>query len=184
MDHAPSHHDDLLDVTEPDVADLLADEQEGGAPARRRALVVLINDHPDAGDPGLERLIADVLAEENFLVGGVVQVESEEGRIREAIETAVVGGVDVVLTIGGTGVGPRDVAPEATRSVIDRDIPGIAEAMRRAGLGAQALDAMTSRGVAGISGSTVVVNVAGSRAAVRCSLAASAPLIHYVVEQL
>lgn len=184
MEQSPSRHASLLDVSDPEAADLLADEREGDIPARRQALIVLINDHPDAGDPGLERLVANVLSEEGFLVGGVVQVESEELRIREAIETAVVGGVDVVLTIGGTGVGPRDVAPEATTAVIDRDIPGIAEAMRRAGLGAQALDAIVSRGVAGISGSTVVANVAGSRAAVRCSLAAGAPLIHYVVEQL
>ena len=114
----------------------------------------------------------------------MVNVAERKSEIRHAIETAVVGGADLVITIGGTGFGPRDRAPEATRKLLDRRIPGIAEAIRSSGLAANNKDAALSRGLAGISGSTVVVNIAGSRGAIRDGMATLGPLVNHVLDEL
>ena len=161
----------LLDVVEPDAAFLIAAEKEDTPPARRRALVVLVADHVLGSGEDTDRLVTELLVEAGFAVDAVVSVRSKKSQIRQAIETAVVGGVDLVLTVGGTGVGPRDKTPEATRSVLDQLVPGIAQALRSSGLACGAVDACTSRGISGVSGSTVVVNLAGSRAAVRDGMA-------------
>ena len=89
-----------------------------------------------------------------------------------------------MLTIGGTGVGPRDKTPEATRAVLDQMVPGVAQALRSSGQACGAVDACTSRGISGVSGSTVIVNVAASRAAVRDGMATLTPLVHHLVDQL
>jgi molybdenum cofactor synthesis domain-containing protein len=96
----------------------------------------------------------------------------------------VIGGVDLVVSVGGTGVTPRDVTPEATRAVLDREVPGIAEALRTSGLAAGATDAGLSRGLAGISGSTLVVNIPGSRSAVRDGMATLGPMAAHVIAEL
>ena len=88
------------------------------------------------------------------------------------------------MTIGGVGVGPRDKTPEATKAVLDRRIPGIAQALRSSGLACGATDAGLSRGIAGISGSTVVVNLASSRAAIRDGMATLTPLVRYVINDM
>jgi molybdenum cofactor synthesis domain-containing protein len=118
------------------------------------------------------------------VVDGSVVVAGELVGIRSALNTAVIGGVDLVVTVGGTGVSPRDVTPDATAGVLDRPIPGIAEAIRASGLAAGALDAGLSRGLAGISGSTLVVNLAPSRAAVRDGMATLTPLVKRVIDEL
>ncbi len=174
----------LLDVADPDEAFLLATEQEETVPARRRALVVLVSDHVLGSGEDTDRLVTELLMEAGFAVDGVLSVRSKKSQIRQAIETAVVGGVDLVLTVGGTGVGPRDRTPEATRSVLDQLVPGIAQALRASGLACGAIDACTSRGISGVSGSTVVVNLAASRAAVRDGMATLTPLVHHVIDQL
>jgi len=174
----------LLDVADPDEAFLLATEQEKAVPARRRALVVLVSDHVLGSGEDTDRLVTELLMEAGFAVDGVLSVRSKKSQIRQAIETAVVGGVDLVLTVGGTGVGPRDRTPEATRSVLDQLVPGIAQALRASGLACGAVDACTSRGISGVSGSTVVVNLAASRAAVRDGMATLTPLVHHVIDQL
>lgn len=174
----------LLDVVEPDEAFLIATEQEEAPQARRRALVVLISDHAlDAGED-TDRLVTELLIEAGFSVDAVVSVRSKKSQIRQAIETAVVGGVDLVLTVGGTGVGPRDRTPEATRGVLDQLVPGIAQALRSSGQACGAVDACTSRGISGVSGSTVVVNLAPSRTAVRDGMATLTPLVHHLIDQL
>jgi molybdenum cofactor synthesis domain-containing protein len=90
-------------------------------------------------------------------------------------------GASLVLTVGGTGLGPRDRTPEATRRVIDREAPGLAEAMRF--LGSQANPfAWLSRGVAGLSGSTLIVNLPGSKRGAEESLAAIATLIKHALD--
>ncbi|MGD7001857.1 MogA/MoaB family molybdenum cofactor biosynthesis protein [Corynebacterium halotolerans] len=173
----------LLDVAEPDHDFLLASEQEDQILPRRRSLVVLVDDDDTALEDGTDRLLTELLNEADFTVDAVVTVRSKKSQIRQAIETAVVGGVDLVLTVGGTGVGPRDKTPEATRSVLDQLVPGIAQAMRASGLASGALDACTSRGISGVSGSTVVINLAASRTAIRDSMATLAPLAHFVINQ-
>lgn len=90
-------------------------------------------------------------------------------------------GFDAVFTTGGTGLSPRDVTPEATLEVIDRQVPGIAEAIRRETASATA-KAMLSRGVAGISGSTLIVNLPGSPKAVAECLAVLIPVLDHALE--
>ncbi len=93
----------------------------------------------------------------------------------------VAGGADAVFTTGGTGLSPRDVTPEATLEVIDREVPGIAEAIRRE-TAAATPKAMLSRGVAGISGSTLIVNLPGSPKAVIECLEVLAPALEHALE--
>ena len=99
-------HDSLMDVAEPDDAFLLASEQEDSLAAPRRALIVIVTDHPGEQSDSTSQLVSELLAEANFRVDGAIVVRSKKSKIRQAIETAVVGGVDLVLTVGGTGVGP------------------------------------------------------------------------------
>lgn len=176
----------LEDVAEPDPDFLIATEHQEAvpAPAVRRALVVLVADHELSGGKDVDRLVTELLAEDGFAVDAVVEVKSKKSAIRQAIETAVVGGADLVLTVGGVGVGPRDKTPDATRAVLDQLLPGISQALRSSGLACGAVDACTSRGVAGVSGSTVVVNLAPSRAAIRDGMATLGPLVNFVIDQL
>ncbi len=90
---------------------------------------------------------------------------------------------DLIVTTGGTGVAPRDVTPEATRDVIDRELPGFSEAMRAEGL-KKTPRAMISRGLAGISDSCLIINLPGSPKAVADSLAAVLPAIPHTIEML
>jgi len=151
-----------------------------------RALVVVVDDRRARGveDDHSGLLVSELLYEAGFVVDGVVVVAADEVEIRNALNTAVIGGVDLVVSVGGTGVNPRDVAPEATTAILDRELPGIAEALRSSGLAAGSTDAGLSRGLAGISGSTLVVNIAGSRSAVRDGMATLGPLATQVIAEL
>jgi molybdenum cofactor synthesis domain-containing protein len=129
-----------------------------------RALVVVVDDRTAHGDEDHSGpLVTELLTEAGFVVDGVIAVAGDEVEIRNALNTAVIGGVDLVVSVGGTGVTPRDVTPEATLDILD------------AGL---------SRGLAGISGSTLVVNLAGSRFAVRDGMATLNPLAAQIIGQL
>ena len=110
-------------------------------------------------------------------------VPDEVGKIANAILEAVRSGANVVLTSGGTGLSPNDVTPEATRRVIDREIPGIAEALRAGSL-AKTPHGMLSRGVAGAVGATLVVNLPGSPRAVSESLEVLLSVLPHAVELL
>jgi molybdopterin adenylyltransferase len=91
--------------------------------------------------------------------------------------------IDLILTTGGTGVAPRDVTPEATRAVIDRDLPGMAEAMRAESL-RKTPHAMISRAVTGIRRQTLIVNLPGSPRAVRENLAVILPALPHAIEKI
>ena len=142
-----------------------------------RAMVVVVTDRLGGQEDAIGPLVTELLGEEGFLVGGVVGVAAEETEVRKALETAVVGGFDFVVTVGGTGVGPRDITPEVTEEILDKRLPGIAEAVRSSGLTAGAVDSIVSRGHVGVSGSTVVANLAPSRAAIRDGMATLCPLV-------
>jgi len=151
-----------------------------------RALVVVVDDRA-AGGEALDRLgplVVELLEEADFHVDATTTVLADEVEIRNAINTAVIGGVDLVVSVGGVGVGPRDVTPEAAEPLLDRRLRGIEEAVRSSGLSAGSADAGLSRGVAGISGQTVVVNLADSRAAVRDGMATVIPLAHHVIASI
>ena len=158
---------------------------EQGAELVGRALVVVVDDRTAHGDEDHSGpLVTELLTEAGFVVDGVVAVAADEVEIRNALNTAVIGGVDLVVSVGGTGVTPRDVTPEATLDILDREILGVAEAIRASGLAAGIIDAGLSRGLAGVSGSTLVVNLSGSRYAVRDGMATLNPLATQLVGQL
>ena len=110
-------------------------------------------------------------------------VPDEPDEIRAALVQWSDEGLDLILTTGGTGFSPRDRTPEATKAVIERETPGIPEAMRRAGM-EKTPTAMLSRAVAGIRKATLIVNLPGSEKAVRESLEAVLPAIPHGVEVL
>ncbi|MEI7915198.1 MAG: MogA/MoaB family molybdenum cofactor biosynthesis protein [Mycobacteriaceae bacterium] len=165
---------------------MTATSMEPTEAAAGRALVVVVDDRRARGveEDHSGPLVTELLAEAGFVVDGVVVVPCDEAEIRKALNTAVIGGVDLVVSVGGTGVTPRDVTPEATVTMLDRELPGIAEALRSSGLAAGSTDAGLSRGLAGISGSTLVVNIAGSRSAVRDGMATLGPMAAHVISEL
>ena len=110
-------------------------------------------------------------------------VPDDAALIESTLRTAVASGANVVLTSGGTGLSPNDVTPEATRRVIDREVPGIAEALRWRSLAATP-HGMLSRGVAGAHGAALIVNLPGSPRAVRESLEVLIPVLPHAVELL
>ena len=103
--------------------------------------------------------------------------------IVKSLRTYVLEGLALVVTTGGTGFSPRDVTPEATKIVIEREAPGLAELMRSAGTAHTPLAAL-SRGLAGISGGTLIVNLPGSPKAVKESLEALLPVILHALRVL
>ena len=127
-------------------------------------------------------ILAAGLRELGFDVGEPVVVADGEP-VAEALTAAIADGVHLVMTTGGTGFTPRDLTPEMTRRVIDREAPGLAEAIRAFGVANGVPTAILSRGIAGIAGSTVVVNAPGSSGGARDAVAALGPVLMHVVDQ-
>nr|WP_041831724.1 MogA/MoaB family molybdenum cofactor biosynthesis protein [Actinoplanes missouriensis] len=149
-----------------------------------RARVIVASNRASAGvyaDTSGPRLVAG-LRELGCEVGDPVVVPDGDP-VTQALREAVTDGVDVVLTSGGTGVTPTDRTPEATRGLLDFEIPGIAEAIRaysRDRVPAAAL----SRGLAGVAGRTLIVNLPGSTGGAKDGLAVLGPILKHTVDQI
>jgi molybdenum cofactor synthesis domain-containing protein len=150
-----------------------------------RALVITASNraaasvYEDRGGP----VLVEGLRSMGFDVDGP-RVVPDGGPVERALRDAVASGYDVVLTTGGTGLTPGDLTPEVTRRVIDREVPGMAEAIRAYGVAQGVPSAMLSRGLAGLAGRTLVVNLPGSTGGCRDGLAVLSPVLRHAVEQV
>lgn len=133
----------------------------------------------DTSGPRAAQLLTDL----GLNVGPVVVVTDGVEPVAQALRNALAGGARVVLTTGGTGVGPSDLTPEATRGVVERELPGIADAVRRHGEAATPT-ALVSRGIIATAGRAVVVNAPGSPGGVSDTIAVVGPLLGHLLDQL
>lgn len=150
-----------------------------------RAHVITVSDgvsaakREDVSGPAL----VDLLRNEKFDVTGPDVVPDKQERICDSIVAAVVAGADLVVTTGGTGLGPRDVTPQATSMLIDYEVPGLGELMRRSGATSTPMAAL-SRGLAGVRGHSLIINVPGSAKGATESLEAVIPVLGHAIQLL
>lgn len=149
------------------------------------ARVVVASNRAAAGvyEDATGPLLVEFLASLGFDVPDPVVVPDGEP-VGQAITAAAGDGARVVLTTGGTGISPTDRTPEVTRVLLEREVPGIAEALRAYGVAHGVPTAALSRGVAGVLGSCLVVNLPGSRGGVKDAIAVLEPLLGHAVEQI
>ncbi|MGO9080176.1 MAG: molybdenum cofactor biosynthesis protein B [Streptosporangiaceae bacterium] len=149
-----------------------------------RALAITVSSRAAAGvyEDVSGPVLAGLLREAGCAVDGPLVIP-DGSVVEEALRDAAAAGYDLVVTTGGTGLTPGDQTPEMTRMVIDREIPGIAEAIRAAGA-AKVPAAILSRGLAGLAGSTLIVNLPGSSGGVRDGMAVLSGVLAHAADQV
>jgi molybdenum cofactor synthesis domain-containing protein len=150
-----------------------------------RGAVVVASNRAAAGvyDDTTGPLLVDFLVSLGFSCDRPVVVPDGD-RVGAAVAGEVARGARVVLTTGGTGLTPTDLTPEVTRPLLDREVPGIAEAIRAYGVAKGVPTAALSRGLAGVAGDCLVVNLPGSRGGVKDAIAVLEPMLVHAVEQV
>lgn len=149
-----------------------------------KAFVVVASNRAAAGvyEDETGPLIVEALQGWGFDVASIVVPDGKP--VREAMLRALSRGARVILTTGGTGLTPTDHTPEMTRKLLDREVPGIAEAIRARGVANGIPTAALSRGLAGVAGNCLVVNLPGSKGGVKDGLAVLDGLVVHAVEQI
>jgi molybdenum cofactor synthesis domain-containing protein len=151
-----------------------------------RALAVTVSNraaagvYPDRSGP----VLVDLLRRAGCDVVDGPLVIPDGDPVEHALRDSVEAGYDVVITTGGTGLTPADLTPEMTRRVLDREIPGIAEAIRTTGAAAGVPTAILSRGLAGLAGRTLIVNLPGSTGGVKDGMAVLGRVLQHAVDQV
>ncbi|RJL33250.1 MogA/MoaB family molybdenum cofactor biosynthesis protein [Bailinhaonella thermotolerans] len=150
-----------------------------------RALAITVSNRASAGvyEDRSGPVLAGLLREAGCEVVDGPRVVPDGEPVEEALREAVAAGYDVVVTTGGTGLTPTDRTPEMTRRVIEREIPGVAEAIRQISRD-KVPTSILSRGLAGVRGRTLIVNLPGSTGGVRDGMAVLAPVLRHAVDQI
>jgi molybdenum cofactor synthesis domain-containing protein len=151
-----------------------------------RALAVTVSNRASAGVYADKSgpVLAELLRSAGCDVVDGPRVVPDGEAVEQALREAVAAGYDVVVSTGGTGLTPTDQTPEMTRRVLDREIPGIAEALRAAGAAAGVPSAILSRGLAGVAARTLIVNLPGSSGGVRDGMSVLRPILVHAVDQI
>lgn len=150
-----------------------------------RALAITVSNraskgiYPDKSGPLLVSLLKDAGCEQ---VDGPLVIPDGDP-VEAALRDGVRDGYDVIVTTGGTGLTPTDLTPEMTRRVLDREIPGIAEAIRQVNR-EKVPTSILSRGLAGVAGRTLIVNLPGSSGGVKDGMAVLGPILRHAVDQI